>query len=106
MTTICIDRQNHLICITYFPPSVVTFTTIFVLMIKQLTEARPYRSQACLDSIATVVITESREFLSDGQAASLSQFQTGSVSTYELNGVGVLRPISLDIPTSSQMTTG
>jgi 6-phosphogluconolactonase len=53
-----------------------------------------------------VVVTESREFLPDGQAASLSQFQTGSVSTFELNGFGVLRPISLDIPTSSQITTG
>lgn len=53
-----------------------------------------------------VVVTESREFLPDGQAASLRQFQTGSVSTFELNRFGVLRPISLDIPTSSQITTG
>ena len=53
-----------------------------------------------------VVVTESREFLADGEAAPLSQFQTGSVSTFELNGFGFLRPISLDIPTSSQITTG
>ena len=53
-----------------------------------------------------VVVTESREFLADGEAASLSQFQTGSVSTFELNGFGFLRPISLDSPTSSQITTG
>jgi 6-phosphogluconolactonase (cycloisomerase 2 family) len=53
-----------------------------------------------------VVVTESREFLADGGAASLSQFQTGSVSTFELNSFGFLLPISLDIPTSSQITTG
>ncbi len=53
-----------------------------------------------------VVVTESREFLADGGAASLSQFQTGSVSTFELNGFGFLQPISLDIPTSSQIATG
>jgi 6-phosphogluconolactonase (cycloisomerase 2 family) len=53
-----------------------------------------------------VVVTESREFLPDGEAASLSQFQTGSVSTFDLNGAGFLRPISLDNPTSSQITTG
>jgi 6-phosphogluconolactonase (cycloisomerase 2 family) len=53
-----------------------------------------------------VVVTESREFLADGEAASLSQFQTGSVSTFDLNGFGFLRPISLDNPTSSQITTG
>ncbi|MGI8770698.1 MAG: hypothetical protein ACR2JE_04615 [Acidobacteriaceae bacterium] len=53
-----------------------------------------------------VVVTESREFLADGEAASLSQFQTGSVSTFELNGFGFLRPISLAIPTDSPITTG
>lgn len=53
-----------------------------------------------------VVVTESREFLADGEAASLSQFQTGSVSTFELNRFGFLQPISLDIPTSSQIATG
>jgi 6-phosphogluconolactonase (cycloisomerase 2 family) len=53
-----------------------------------------------------VVVTESREFLADGEAASLSQFQTGSVSTFELNSFAFLSPISLDIPTSSQITTG
>jgi 6-phosphogluconolactonase (cycloisomerase 2 family) len=53
-----------------------------------------------------VVVTESREFLPDGQAAALNQFQTGSVSTFELNGFGLLRPLSLDVPTSSQITTG
>jgi 6-phosphogluconolactonase (cycloisomerase 2 family) len=53
-----------------------------------------------------VVVTESREFLANGEAATLSQFQTGSVSTFELNSLGFLRPISLDTPTSSQITTG
>ena len=53
-----------------------------------------------------VVVTESREFLPNGQSASLSQFQTGSVSTFDLNDFGFLRPISLDVPTSSQITTG
>jgi len=53
-----------------------------------------------------VVVTESREFLANGQPASLSQFQTGSVSTFDLNDFGFLRPISLDVPTSSEITTG
>jgi 6-phosphogluconolactonase (cycloisomerase 2 family) len=53
-----------------------------------------------------VVVTESREFLPNGQPATLSQFQTGSVSTFDLNNFGFLRPISLDVPTSSQITTG
>ena len=53
-----------------------------------------------------VVVTESREFLANGQEASLSQFQTGSVSTFDLDGSGLLRPISLDVPTSSPITTG
>ncbi len=53
-----------------------------------------------------VVVIESREWLANGQPASLSQFQTGSVSTFELNDSGSLRPISLDVPTSSQITTG
>jgi 6-phosphogluconolactonase (cycloisomerase 2 family) len=53
-----------------------------------------------------VVVTESREFLANGQPAPLSQFQTGSVSTFDLNDLGSLRPISLDVPTSSQITTG
>ena len=53
-----------------------------------------------------VVVTESREFLANGQPAPLSQFQTGSVSTFDLDGSGLLRPISLDVPTSSEITTG
>jgi 6-phosphogluconolactonase (cycloisomerase 2 family) len=53
-----------------------------------------------------VVVTESREFLANGQPATLSQFQTGSVSTFDLNVLGRLRPISLDVPTSSAITTG
>jgi len=53
-----------------------------------------------------VVVTEAREFLANGQEASLSQFQTGSVSTFELNQLGFLSPISLDVPTSSEITTG
>jgi 6-phosphogluconolactonase (cycloisomerase 2 family) len=52
------------------------------------------------------VVTESREWLANGQPAPLSQFQTGSVSTFDLDGSGLLRPISLDVPTSSQITTG
>ena len=58
------------------------------------------------DGHAVVVVTESREFLANGQPASRSQFQTGSVSTFDLNDFGSLRPISLDVPTSSQITTG
>jgi 6-phosphogluconolactonase (cycloisomerase 2 family) len=53
-----------------------------------------------------VVVTESREWLANGQPAPLSQFQTGSISTFDLNELGFLRPISLDVPTSSQITTG
>lgn len=53
-----------------------------------------------------VIVTESREFLANGQPASLSQFQTGSVSTFALHDFGFLSPISLDVPTSSQITTG
>jgi 6-phosphogluconolactonase (cycloisomerase 2 family) len=53
-----------------------------------------------------VVVTESREFLANGQPAPLSQFQTGSVSTFDLDRSGLLRPISLDVPTSSEITTG
>jgi 6-phosphogluconolactonase (cycloisomerase 2 family) len=53
-----------------------------------------------------VVVTESREFLANGQPATLTQFQTGSVSTFDLNNFGFLSPISLDVPTSSQITTG
>ena len=53
-----------------------------------------------------VVVTESREFLANGQPAALSQFQTGSVSTFDLNGSVSLRPLSLDVPTSRQITTG
>lgn len=55
---------------------------------------------------AVVVVTESREFLANGQPARLGQFQTGSVSTFDLNDFGFLLPISLDVPTSSQITTG
>jgi 6-phosphogluconolactonase (cycloisomerase 2 family) len=53
-----------------------------------------------------VVVAEAREFLANGTAASLSQFQTGSVSTFELNAFGSLSPISLDVPTSTPITTG
>lgn len=53
-----------------------------------------------------VVVTESREFLPDGAAAALPQFQTGSVSTFDLNVFGLLSPISLDVPTSSQISSG
>ena len=53
-----------------------------------------------------VVVTESREFLANGQPATQRQFQTGSVSTFDLNNFGFFRPISLDVPTSSQITTG
>jgi 6-phosphogluconolactonase (cycloisomerase 2 family) len=53
-----------------------------------------------------VVVSESREFFADGQPAPLSQFQTGSVSTFELSGSSFLSPISLDVPTSTPITTG
>ena len=53
-----------------------------------------------------VVVTESREWLANGQPAPLAELQTGSVSTFDLVGLGLLRPISLDVPTSSQIATG
>jgi 6-phosphogluconolactonase len=53
-----------------------------------------------------VVATESREFLANGQSATQRQFQTGSVSTFGLDDSGFFRPISLDVPTSNQITTG
>jgi 6-phosphogluconolactonase (cycloisomerase 2 family) len=53
-----------------------------------------------------VVVTESREFLSDGEAAAIPQFQTGSVSTFDLNVFGLLKSVSLDVPTSSQIASG
>jgi 6-phosphogluconolactonase (cycloisomerase 2 family) len=53
-----------------------------------------------------VVVTEAREFLANGQPATQNQFQTGSVSTFDLSGSVSLRPVSLDVPTSSQITTG
>ena len=59
-----------------------------------------------LGSHEVVVATESREWLANGQPAPLAQFQTGSVSTFDLDGSGLLRPISSDVTTSSQITTG
>jgi 6-phosphogluconolactonase (cycloisomerase 2 family) len=59
-----------------------------------------------VSGLEVVVATESREFLANGQPATLSQFQTGSISTFGLGNSGRLRPISLDVPTSSQITTG
>jgi 6-phosphogluconolactonase (cycloisomerase 2 family) len=59
-----------------------------------------------LNGHEVVVVAESREWLANGQPASLSQFQTGSVSTFALDGSGLLHPIALDIPTSSPITTG
>jgi 6-phosphogluconolactonase (cycloisomerase 2 family) len=53
-----------------------------------------------------VVVTEAREFLASGAPATLSQFQTGSVSTFSLSEFGILAPISLDVPTSTPIATG
>lgn len=44
-----------------------------------------------------VVATEAREFPSDGSAASLPVFQTGSVSSFRLEEDGSLTPVSQDV---------
>ncbi len=44
-----------------------------------------------------VVATEAREFPSDGSAASLPVFQTGSVSSFRLEDDGSLTPVSQDV---------
>lgn len=53
-----------------------------------------------------VIATEAREFLSNGDPAMLAQFQTGSVSTWELNADGSLTPRSLDVLTGPVVKTG
>jgi len=52
-----------------------------------------------------VIVAESREFLADGTPSPLGQFQTGSISTFELDDRSFLSPISLDVPTSAAITT-
>lgn len=53
-----------------------------------------------------VISTEAREFLPNGNPGMLPMFQTGSVSTWELNGDGSLLPRSLDVLTGPSVTSG
>ena len=53
-----------------------------------------------------VITTESREFFANGDPAMLAQFQTGSVSTWALNGSGGFNPLSQDILTGPSFTNG
>jgi 6-phosphogluconolactonase (cycloisomerase 2 family) len=91
--------------LTPFPVSVITSTQRNNDQNRNLPSAIGIAIRE-LDGHEVVVVTESREFLANGQPASRSQFQTGSVSTFDLDNFGFLRPISLDVPTSSQITTG
>jgi len=53
-----------------------------------------------------VIATEAREFLPNGNPGMLPMFQTGSVSTWELNGDGSLSPRSQDVLTGPSVTSG
>lgn len=53
-----------------------------------------------------VVVTESREFTPDGGAPLLPNFQTGSVSTWELQDDGMLTAIVQDVLTGPSATDG
>ena len=52
-----------------------------------------------------LVATESREFLSNGDAAPLAQFQVGSLSTWRLEGDGSLTPVSQDVRSGPELTS-
>ena len=53
-----------------------------------------------------VIASEAREFLANGDPAMLAQFQTGSISSWELNANGSLTPRSLDVLTGPVLKTG
>lgn len=58
------------------------------------------------DGRTIVITTDAREFPSDGGAPMLPQFQTASVSTWELRADGALLPLSLDVLTGPRLSTG
>jgi 6-phosphogluconolactonase (cycloisomerase 2 family) len=53
-----------------------------------------------------VIVTEAREFLSNGAPGMLPMFQTASVSTWELSADGTLTARSQDVLTGPTITTG
>jgi len=53
-----------------------------------------------------VVVTEAREFTSEGAPPAFPTLQTGSVSTWELGEFGDLTPISLDVLAGNSFTDG
>ena len=53
-----------------------------------------------------VVVTEAREFRPDGSPPAFAELQTGSVSTYELNGDGSLTAIDTDVLAGDAFTDG
>ncbi len=53
-----------------------------------------------------VIASEAREFLPDGRPGMLPMFQTGSVSTWELNSDGSFSPRSQDVLTGPSLTSG
>lgn len=59
-----------------------------------------------LDGRTIVIATEAREFLASGAPAMLPMFQTGSVSTWELNDDGSFTPLSQDVLTGPSVNSG
>lgn len=59
-----------------------------------------------LGTRTVVIVTESREFQFNGAPGMLSQFQTGSVSTWELRADGSLAALSQDVLTGPRVSTG
>ena len=53
-----------------------------------------------------VIASEAREFLASGDPAKLGQFQTASVSSWQLMGDGSLSPLSTDVLTGPVIKTG
>jgi len=53
-----------------------------------------------------VVVTEAREFQSDGTPPAFAALQTGSVSTWQLGKYGSLTPIKLDVLAGNSFTDG
>jgi len=53
-----------------------------------------------------VVVTEAREFQSDGTPPAFPALQTGSVSTWKLERNGSLTPVNLDVITGNSFTDG
>lgn len=53
-----------------------------------------------------VIATEAREFLANGDPATLAQFQTGSLSSWKLEDDGSLTPLSQDVLDGPSFTNG